>query len=165
MTTKRKTITSKIQLQVFKQDNYTCVLCGRSPVTNPGLSLEVDHVQPFSKNGTDELSNFQTLCRDCNRGKGNDESLNKLLKNDVDTLLNKINPLILESLKNEFVVKIVSNQEDFVVFESKNNNLFYDIEIIPNTITGFHAGYNMGIYTMRDNYGQKVNFCLRKKTD
>ena len=160
---KRKAVTPKIRLQVITRDNYTCISCGRSPVTNPGLSLEVDHIQPFSKGGLDDLSNFQTLCRDCNRGKGADENLNRILENDIEIIINKINPSILESLKLVSSVRVVSNQEDFLILQQKNNDTYYDIKIIPNTIIGFHTGLNQGIYTIDDNGGQKINFLITKK--
>lgn len=55
--------------QVFERDGWRCVSCGRS--ANDGAILEVDHIVPRSKGGTDTLDNFQTLCRDCNIGKSN----------------------------------------------------------------------------------------------
>ena len=33
--------------------------------------LEIDHIQPRSKGGTDHLDNLQLLCGSCNRIKGN----------------------------------------------------------------------------------------------
>jgi hypothetical protein len=60
----------------------------------PGLELEVDHVEPFSKGGADALGNYQTLCQRCNRGKGNHEDLNKSLAADITVLLDEINPAI-----------------------------------------------------------------------
>ncbi|MCY4101205.1 MAG: HNH endonuclease, partial [Rhodobacteraceae bacterium] len=33
--------------------------------------LEIDHIQPQSKGGTDHLDNLQLLCGSCNRIKGN----------------------------------------------------------------------------------------------
>ncbi|MDC0273915.1 HNH endonuclease [Planctomycetaceae bacterium] len=55
---------------VLKRDNFRCNGCGRSPASTSGLELEVDHIQPWSKGGDTVATNLQTLCFDCNRGKG-----------------------------------------------------------------------------------------------
>jgi hypothetical protein len=55
---------------VLKRDRFCCVACGRSPSTVAGLVLEIDHVFPWSKGGETIEENLQTLCFDCNRGKG-----------------------------------------------------------------------------------------------
>lgn len=55
--------------QVFERDNWKCVACGKT--VEEGARLEVDHIVPRSKGGKDELSNFQTLCKECNIGKSN----------------------------------------------------------------------------------------------
>ncbi len=55
---------------VLKRDNYKCRLCGSSPATNPGVNLHVDHIKPWSKGGETVEENLQTLCEDCNLGKG-----------------------------------------------------------------------------------------------
>lgn len=91
---KRKPPNARERLEVLKRDRYTCVICGRSPAIMPGLELEVDHVEPFSKGGADALGNYQTLCQRCNRGKGNHEDLNKSLAADITVLLDEINPAI-----------------------------------------------------------------------
>ena len=54
----------RIRELVFKRDNYTCQYCGKV-----GGKLEADHVMPFSKGGSNELSNLVTACRKCNRQK------------------------------------------------------------------------------------------------
>jgi 5-methylcytosine-specific restriction endonuclease McrA len=89
---KRKIPTAKTRLEVFKTDRYTCQICGRSPAITPGLELEVDHRQPFSKCGADSLDNYQTLCQRCNRGKGDRAELNRAIAADVEVLLDQINP-------------------------------------------------------------------------
>jgi hypothetical protein len=53
---------------VLARDNWTCCSCGRSTRTHL-VRLEVDHILPRSKGGTDDLSNLQTLCQKCNVGK------------------------------------------------------------------------------------------------
>jgi len=67
---RRTSIGLKKRIFVLERDDYTCVKCGRK--TNEGR-LEVDHIIPVSKGGTDELNNLQTLCFECNRGKGGTE--------------------------------------------------------------------------------------------
>lgn len=58
-----------LRWQVFQRDDWRCVSCGKT--VDEGARLEVDHIIPRSKGGKDELSNFQTLCRECNIGKSN----------------------------------------------------------------------------------------------
>lgn len=55
---------------VLARDNWTCCSCGRSS-KEEGITLEVDHIIPRSKGGTDGLDNLQTLCKKCNIGKSN----------------------------------------------------------------------------------------------
>lgn len=63
---KRKAISKKLRLLILERDGYRCRLCGR---TAKDTKLEVDHITPVAKGGTDSLSNLRTLCIDCNRGK------------------------------------------------------------------------------------------------
>jgi len=162
---KRKPIQPKIKLQVFKRDNYRCRSCGTSPAFNLEVSLEVDHIQPFSKGGSNDISNLQTLCMKCNRGKGNNAELNKTILNDFCNRLDKINPEILKKLElsNDFI-SVVSNSEDFIPLKNLNDCLEQKFIIEPtnNTIIGYNAGKNLGIYTIVDNYGQKANFKIKK---
>jgi 5-methylcytosine-specific restriction endonuclease McrA len=64
--TKRRTVSKKLRLLILERDNYKCCLCGK---TAKETKLEVDHVVPVVKGGTDSLNNLRTLCIDCNRGK------------------------------------------------------------------------------------------------
>jgi len=60
----RKPVTRNVALKIFARDEYKCVRCG-SPE-----ELQVDHIHPVSKGGTNDPSNLQTLCRPCNIRKG-----------------------------------------------------------------------------------------------
>ena len=158
---KRKTITAKIRLEVITRDNFTCRNCGRSPVTYPGLSLEVDHIEPFALNGADALDNFQTLCQLCNRGKGCNPNLNRTIKNELDILLNKINPEIFKNLKGQNCVSVVANQEDYTKLCEKNSlGEYYKLTPSTNTIMGLQTGKGLGLYTIHDNSGSKVHFFI-----
>ena len=88
----RKTISPKIVLKVLKRDKHKCQICGKSPATYPELELEIDHITPVSKGGSNDMENLQTLCILCNRGKGNDESLEFEIAEKIDHLLDQINP-------------------------------------------------------------------------
>lgn len=65
--TTRNRLPKGIRHEVFKKDNFRCVWCGKN---NTITSLEIDHIIPIAKGGTDELSNLRTLCVDCNRNRG-----------------------------------------------------------------------------------------------
>ena len=58
---------------VFRRDGFSCVYCASS------VDLELDHVIPQSRGGSDDPENLVTCCRSCNASKGNktpDEWLN-----------------------------------------------------------------------------------------
>ena len=67
----KRDISLRMRFIVFKRDDFKCCLCGRSPATTSGLELHVDHILPWSKGGETTIDNLQTLCSDCNLGKGN----------------------------------------------------------------------------------------------
>lgn len=58
---------------VLARDRWKCLSCGRS-AREDGVVLEVDHIIPRSKGGSNETSNLQTLCKKCNVGKSNKDS-------------------------------------------------------------------------------------------
>ncbi|MDE7425367.1 MAG: HNH endonuclease [Lachnospiraceae bacterium] len=63
----RKPISNKLRFEVFKRDNFTCQYCGRMA---PDVILQVDHINPVSKGGTNDILNLVTSCFECNNGKG-----------------------------------------------------------------------------------------------
>ncbi len=56
-----------LRFQILKRDRV-CQLCG---ATKKQERLEVDHIVPRSKGGTNDPDNLQVLCASCNRGKSN----------------------------------------------------------------------------------------------
>lgn len=63
---KRRPLDSRLRHECFKRDNYRCKECG---ATNKEKMLHADHIVPVAQGGTDELSNLQTLCDNCNSAK------------------------------------------------------------------------------------------------
>jgi 5-methylcytosine-specific restriction enzyme A len=61
-------LTEKQRVFILNRDKC-CQLCGRRP---PEVILEVDHIFPVARGGTNDIGNLQALCRECNRAKGAD---------------------------------------------------------------------------------------------
>lgn len=69
---RRKTkrgISLALRYEVLKRDGFRCVVCGRSPATEHGVLLHIDHIQPWARGGETEGENLRTLCQKCNLGK------------------------------------------------------------------------------------------------
>jgi hypothetical protein len=66
----RKPISKRLRFEVFKRDSFTCQYCSAKP---PKVPLEIDHILPVSKKGSNKIENLITACFDCNRGKSNIE--------------------------------------------------------------------------------------------
>ena len=56
-------ISGTVRYEVLKRAKYRCELCGISANIK---ALEVDHIMPRSRGGSDDISNFQALCFSCN---------------------------------------------------------------------------------------------------
>lgn len=59
-------IRGSVQYEVFKAAKTRCEACGCS---NDERRLEVDHIIPRSKGGSDDITNLQALCYSCNARK------------------------------------------------------------------------------------------------
>jgi hypothetical protein len=86
-------IGKKIRFEVFKRDGFVCQYCGNHP---PDITLEVDHIDPKSKGGSDDINNLTTSCFDCNRGKSNTE-----LKQIPNSLIN--NNELLKERESQYI--------------------------------------------------------------
>ena len=63
-------VPSTVRYDVLKRDRK-CGLCGAAPEIDSDVRLHVDHIVPRSKGGSNEMSNLQVLCSECNLGKSN----------------------------------------------------------------------------------------------
>ena len=63
----RGKVSNKMRFSVYKRDGYRCRICGRSERSD---YLEIDHIKPIAKGGKTTYDNLQTLCRRCNKEKG-----------------------------------------------------------------------------------------------
>ena len=63
----RGKVSNKMRFSIYKRDGYRCRICGRSERSD---YLEIDHIKPIAKGGKTTYDNLQTLCRRCNKEKG-----------------------------------------------------------------------------------------------
>jgi hypothetical protein len=77
----KRSISLKLRDEILRRDKFKCVYCGRGP--SDGVKLHVDHIIPFSKGGSSEADNLQTLCEECNLGKSNRHSQSNNENNDM----------------------------------------------------------------------------------
>ena len=73
-----RNINWRLRFIVMRRDNFKCIACGRSPATDPTITLDVDHIKAWSRGGPTVLENLQTLCTKCNVGKSDLEFTNAL---------------------------------------------------------------------------------------
>lgn len=64
----RISISKRVRFEVFKRDSFTCQYCGAEA---PTVILHVDHLNPVSLGGDNEITNLVTACESCNLGKSN----------------------------------------------------------------------------------------------
>ncbi len=59
--------------QLLTKHGGCCAACGEPVALSDGdRRATIDHVVPLSKGGSDDLSNLQLLCQECNEEKGDE---------------------------------------------------------------------------------------------
>lgn len=120
----RKPISKAVRFEVFKRDKFTCQYCG---VSAPEAILEVDHIKPVSKGGTNDLLNLVTACRDCNRGKTNrelsDNSAVMVQKKNLDEIQERREQLEMMLKWREMLAEETAKQVEVIdrLFELNTN--------------------------------------------
>ena len=64
--TPRIPIPNSVRQYIYQRDNYQCQNCGQ---TQTETILNIDHIIPLAKGGSNDMSNLQTLCQTCNQNK------------------------------------------------------------------------------------------------
>jgi hypothetical protein len=64
-----RNITILSRMKILRRDNFCCVFCGKSPVTDNSTKLHIGHIKPFSQGGSCSMENLQTICNECNNRK------------------------------------------------------------------------------------------------
>lgn len=64
-----RSVSWRMRFLVMRRDDFRCKKCGRSPATDKGIVLHIDHNKAWAKGGETVIENLQTLCSVCNIGK------------------------------------------------------------------------------------------------
>jgi CRISPR/Cas system Type II protein with McrA/HNH and RuvC-like nuclease domain len=115
---KRRKLSKKIRFEVFKRDNFTCQYCGRKA---PDVVLEVDHVNPVAKGGTNNIMNLITSCVECNKGKGKD------VLSENQTLEKERKQLEMLQDRREQMKMMMQWQNELLAFEDEQVNFIESI--------------------------------------
>ena len=76
----QRTFPTTLRNYIFNRDNFTCKICNTHKDNLPDkINLEVDHITPWADGGETKLSNGQTICSDCNKGKHHSKKYLKLV--------------------------------------------------------------------------------------
>jgi len=105
----RKPISNGLRFDVLSKFNFKCSYCGVDAVKS---ALEIDHIIPISRGGSNDFINLVTACKSCNRGK-----YNKILNEE-----------------NLSIIKEISNENDiyFRFFNELDESQLYDLKTIED---------------------------------
>lgn len=125
----RQPIPRKLRHKVFKRDGYRCRECGAS---KDETSLEIDHIVPVARGGTNDINNLQTLCRVCNRMKHTDEWIAG--ETDSESIEHQIN--IKKQEKSNLVIQLRNTFSDNkrIDLKYKIKKIEEDLEVLNNKL-------------------------------
>lgn len=125
----RQPIPRKLRHEVFKRDGYRCRECGASK--NETI-LEIDHIIPVAKGGTNDINNLQTLCRECNRMKHTDEWVGG--ETDLEVVQNELKNLEEQLQKAKEGLNNATNDDEILDCKFKVMKLNDDIDEVKDKL-------------------------------
>jgi len=115
-----------LRFQVFKRDNFRCQYCGKE---SGEVILEVDHVTPKSRGGSDNIGNLITACRECNRGKSNVE----IIPSNTDIYAIEFRKLCLDGNRLSDQIRDLEKQLKQLYSKYRENRIQQHASLIKST--------------------------------
>lgn len=119
----------KLRHEVFKRDGYRCRECRAS---KDETSLEIDHILPVAKGGTNDIDNLQTLCCECNRMKYTDTWVGG--ETDLKVAQNELINLEEQLQDAKIGLKNATNEDDKIDYQFKIVKLNEKIPAVKNKV-------------------------------
>lgn len=98
----------EVKEYLLEKFNRTCIYCGKT-----GVPLEIEHIVPKSRNGSDRVSNLTISCHKCNQKKGN-RTAEEFGHPEVNELAKK--PLRATAFMNQIRWELVNRLESNYTF-------------------------------------------------
>ena len=153
------------RLQVFYHKGFACVSCDKVAThialggdkggglhydlyDDQGNAFTIDHIQPKSKGGSNNLDNLQPMCKTCNERKGNGDVSNlgvrfsELYKGNFVKKIPEIGDIVYRLQRNRKKVRLIGEIIGFKINEQHPNKLFsaYTKEF-PDSLYGLDGFY------------------------
>ena len=172
-------VAGSLRYEVLRRAGARCELCG---ISSKDMQIDVDHIIPRAKGGSNDLSNLQALCRTCNAQKRDrddtdfhslqaayDTRVNGCLFCDIDQDRIVASNSLAYAIRDGFPVtdlhtliipkRHVAEYFDLTQAEiNAVNRLLIDeklaIQQVDRSVTGFNIGMNCG-----EDAGQTIFHC------
>ena len=152
------------KLRVLRLCGYKCSYCG---VSGSEAELEIDHIIPVSKGGSNHLANLTTAYRSCNQSKSDslDFTATKKhieTKNDPSSLVGLF-VLVLKDEQVEYQGEIIKQIDNFVII-----NLFSWLDgqetgsTLTVTIHSIFTDTNYLLYSTQEGWNKKAEELIER---
>lgn len=118
----RKPISNSVRFDVLTRFNFKCAYCG---IGSNESVLEIDHLKPVSRGGTNDFLNLVACCRECNRGKYN-------------KVLDWVNTFTIDSINKDEIVYIRYLSE---ITEQEKSDLQEVLQLFKNEFPNYHVSF------------------------
>lgn len=118
-----------MRFEVLKRDSFTCQYCGQKA---PNVLLQIDHIKPVSKGGSNDLMNLITACSDCNAGKSNRELSDKTA---IEKKRKQLDELQERKEQLEMLIEWQEQLSDLDKDIKKRVSKFWSKQVKPYTLT------------------------------
>lgn len=174
-------ISGTIRYEVLKRAKLRCELCG---ISGYEKALEVDHIIPRNKGGSDDISNFQSLCYSCNAMKSDRDNTD--FRDVVDSYKLRHKGCLFCEIPSNRIISNIENELAYAIYDgfpvtehhaliipkrhvatyfelgqaeiNATNQLIKQLKDKIDGIDGMVSGYNIGI-NAGESAGQSIFHC------
>jgi len=158
-------IPGSIKYEVLKRAKSRCELCG---VNNKDKALEVDHIIPRNKGGSDEIGNLQALCYSCNAMKRDTDDTD--FRDVLDSYNDRESGCLFCEIPEERVVDHTASYFELGQPElnachqllEKTKEKILDLDPL---VTGFNVGVNVGKDAGQTIFHCHIHLIPRRESD